>query len=146
MVRLFGAMSAAEHCPAFLQPMADNPAIIRLAGRPLSPRIWSSGLGIAIARNIPRLQAFSPSTTGDVMKDKIDEALKETFPASDKPSHVGAGAEKPSRSGNKTSQGLREAPVRQSETPEGAQRKRKGATEKELDRIDEQGAHERAKG
>jgi len=76
------------------------------------------------------------------MKDKIDEALEETFPASDTPSFVGAGAEKPGRSG-KSHDDSRGASARQS--PEGSRRERDGSLDEELARLDQEGAHERAK-
>jgi hypothetical protein len=79
------------------------------------------------------------------MKDKIDEALKETFPASDTPSYIGAGAEKPGRSSRDKSHGnAHDVPARQ--TREGSRRERTGSLDQELDRLDEEGAHERAKG
>jgi hypothetical protein len=79
------------------------------------------------------------------MKDKIDEALKETFPASDTPFYVGAGAEKPTRSGRDKSHGdPHDVPARQ--TREGSRREHTGSIDEELDRLDEEGAHERAKG
>jgi hypothetical protein len=76
------------------------------------------------------------------MKDKIGEALEETFPASDTPSFVKAGAEKPGRSG-KSHDGSSGPSARQSS--EGSRRERNRSLDEDLARLDEAAAHERAK-
>jgi hypothetical protein len=74
------------------------------------------------------------------MKNKVDKSLNNASQPSATPSD--ADAESPAISGgDKPQDDLREA---RTETPEVLRRKRMGRLDRELARVDEKGAHERA--